>query len=535
MRKKKLDQLFQEKFKGFSEAPDEKVWRSIEASLNKKKKDKKAIALWWTMGSAAAIVLIALLTFNPLGKMANNPSVTDTENLPKKTKSIPLIEDSTGNDPFREDSLSKNTIVGHEKIDREIPLNQSEEANQNEVADSKKAPSNQDPRVTANKNPKTNGIHQQVVSNTKNSIDIPQKKPQLNSNIAGNGIETDAQNVQDQPNLTETVVANPHLHNNPNPEKSVPLPTQTVVQGTAPLPEQQKNGPMETEKQESIAQTDTAIDSLNERPKKSIYEEIAATGADIDVETDDIGGRWSVGPTLAPVYFNTLGEGSPIHPIFVANSKSGNTNLSYGLSVAYQINPRLSVRSGLHKVDFGYGTNEVLYEASLLAQDGQKSNITYSDTGKNLVLISNNSDRSIVNGVESLQPELTDLSIASTIQNGILAQQFGYLEVPTELEYALVDQKFGVNLIGGVSTLFLMDNSITLTTGNLVADVGKANNLNPINFSANAGIGLDYKFSKKLRFNIDPVFKYQLNTFSNSAGSFRPFSVGIYSGLNLIF
>ena len=40
MGKKNIDKLFQEKLSDFSEMPDEKVWQSINASLDKKKKSR---------------------------------------------------------------------------------------------------------------------------------------------------------------------------------------------------------------------------------------------------------------------------------------------------------------------------------------------------------------------------------------------------------------------------------------------------------------------------------------------------------------
>jgi hypothetical protein len=116
-----------------------------------------------------------------------------------------------------------------------------------------------------------------------------------------------------------------------------------------------------------------------------------------------------------------------------------------------------------------------------------------------------------------------------------MVQQLGYIEVPLELNYAVVDKRFGVDLIGGVSSLFLVDNAVLLESNDLVTEVGEANNINSMNFSANVGMGLNYKFSPKIQINIEPVFKYQLNTFSNVSGSFRPYSIGVYSGFSFRF
>ena len=116
-----------------------------------------------------------------------------------------------------------------------------------------------------------------------------------------------------------------------------------------------------------------------------------------------------------------------------------------------------------------------------------------------------------------------------------MVQQLGYIEVPLEVNYALLDKKFGVDLIGGVSSLFLVNNSVLLESNELVTEMGEANNINSLNFSANFGMGLNYHFTPKFRFNVEPVFKYQLNTFSNVSGNFQPYSIGVYSGFTFKF
>ena len=104
-----------------------------------------------------------------------------------------------------------------------------------------------------------------------------------------------------------------------------------------------------------------------------------------------------------------------------------------------------------------------------------------------------------------------------------------------EFNYAILDKKLGVNLIGGVSSLFLVDNMVSLESGGLVTDIGQANNVNDVNFSTNVGIGINYEFSQNLQLNVEPMFKYQLNTFTETAGDFRPYAIGVYSGVRYRF
>ena len=128
-----------------------------------------------------------------------------------------------------------------------------------------------------------------------------------------------------------------------------------------------------------------------------------------------------------------------------------------------------------------------------------------------------------------------EVAARSTAREGTMVQEFGYLEVPIEFNYALIDRTFGVHLISGISSMFLVDNSVSLQSETGTTEVGEANNLNDVNFSANFGLGVQYQVSDKIRLQVEPLLKYQLNTFSNTAGSFRPYSVGIYSGIRYKF
>jgi hypothetical protein len=140
-------------------------------------------------------------------------------------------------------------------------------------------------------------------------------------------------------------------------------------------------------------------------------------------------------------------------------------------------------------------------------------------------------------------------SVGSTSENGMLPfesalvqqntgylnQEIGYLEMPLEMTYALIDKKFGLKVIGGFSTLLLQENAITVVSDNNSMLLGEANNLNNIHFSTNLGIGIKYGFMKSFEFNVEPMVKYQLNTFSTNGGDFKPYFFGIYSGVSYRF
>ncbi|WP_224484282.1 outer membrane beta-barrel protein [Robertkochia aurantiaca] len=234
--------------------------------------------------------------------------------------------------------------------------------------------------------------------------------------------------------------------------------------------------------------------------------------------------RWSLNPFAGPVYYNSLATGSPIDRQFSDNTKEGRINMSYGLNVTYEVSNRWSLRTGVNKIDMGYNTAGVEFSpevnASLMENISYNGNVpflTISDSGS--------------------RPKggTNEVSARTPVYNGSLTQQLGYLEVPLEIKYRMVDSKFGVNLIGGMSSLILTDNEIGLTSGELQTTVGEANNLNPFNLSTNLGIGFDYRVTERMLFNLEPMFKYQWNTFSGNDGGFRPYILGVYTGFSFRF
>ena len=99
MGKKNLEQLFKETFKNFQEVPDESVWKSIEASLDKKKQRRRVIPIWWRLGGVAALLAILFYIVNPFEETPTNESITVTEvenkDVPSEEKEKPNNVDGT--------------------------------------------------------------------------------------------------------------------------------------------------------------------------------------------------------------------------------------------------------------------------------------------------------------------------------------------------------------------------------------------------------------------------------------------------------
>lgn len=544
MSKKKLDELFQETFLEHNEVPDEKVWDSIAASLDKKKK-KRLLPLWWALSGIAAALVLALVIFNPFtSENSTEQIITDVEQTDSS------IEEN-GSNATKEQELLKNDENSIKIADdeKEVPVLEKNDTQVVTTEDKENSSFNN----TANKeSTQRTNIGEKWVQKD-NAVAQSQDQKIKNTSKESEGIKANSKNdlITSNTNIAQTKKIT--KQNNENQQR---LKNQdTLEKILSPTKETEVAANDEKKSQEESAnnmlndsnslekisaegnttevannQTETKQTTSDPINKKSIFDEISSQ--EEEAVADNTSKKWSAGPSVAPVYFNAIGEGSSVHSIFVANSKSGKVNMSYGVSVGYEINSKLKIRSGIHSVNFGYDTNEISFSSSLTAStNGQIDNIDYTLTARNLVVSSKPGGSALSEApVNSL-----DVSAQNPERDGFMTQQLGYLEIPVELNYTLIDKKFGLNLIGGVSSLFLMDNSVALTSGSLTTEMGEANNVNDLNFSANFGLGVNYKFSQNIQLNIEPVFKYQLNTFSETAGTFNPYALGIYSGLSFKF
>lgn len=223
-----------------------------------------------------------------------------------------------------------------------------------------------------------------------------------------------------------------------------------------------------------------------------------------------LNGKLTVATIFAPIYINSFGNGSGVDSQFKENPTSGNSSYSYGIKVAYKLNNKFSVQSGVNLINLGYTTGDI-----------------YVTPGVSIVGFSNLSN----------SPSLSKNEPISTKDNnsGSLNQVFGYVEIPVEIKYNVVNGKLGVNLIGGFSTLLLNKDEVFIETSGFSQSLGASNNLRSVNFSGNIGLDVDYSIHKNLFINVSPMFKVQTNTFSKNSGSIQPYYLGIYTGLNYKF
>lgn len=502
--KKQIDRLFRERFKDFESVPPESVWQDIATQLHpEEKKKRRAVPFWYKAAGVAA----GLLVFLAVGSLFINPKdlapelITDNENEKKQHSPAP---------------------------DQEIP------EQTHVVSTEEKTPDNAEEGPSEAQTSETKPSNNTIVSTTSALPDPEKEQEQTSPSKKGRASDATAVTASTESKKPEN---NQDTKEPITRENSSP----TTEQGIAGHSDAEKNTSQEKEKhissekdREAIAAEETDKESEKETSKKSLLEYVKEKEEKEDAVVLEEGpsNRWDIYPTVAPVYYSSFGNGSSIDSQFSDNPKSGDVNFSYGVQVSYAFSDKLSVRTGINKVALSYVTEGIEFAAS--DPNAALKNIDYSNPDV-IVAVGN---QGTLAPPPSHVPTVTEDGQVITPRNGIISgtmsQQLDYLEVPLELKYDLLDTRFGIQMIGGMSTLVLNNNEIRVQSSGFENTIGSANNLNDLSFSTNLGVGFHYKLSQKFLFNMEPMFKYQLNPYSGRS-DFKPYYLGVYSGFSWKF
>ncbi len=536
--KKNIDRLFQEKFKDFEIAPNDAVWDRISESLPKKKKKRRVIALWWQVGGvAAAIVLlftVGISVFDTENSSANKPVIVDSKDSNESNSTEeqpPNIKPNELNDNIKS-KFEKLEYVETDKNNdaSEEDNNSGSLSNKNDKAKSLTLPNHSQKNGIANNNNK----EQRNNSNLKKQKSLINTNNDKDTKVANNSkseLEKSKNELLPKSELKSVI------------KESIKDPKTAVTDKSTSKNSEDNpntfNSDTNTDNSNSNKEETTLLNELN-KEKESINNAIATQENITEKEEDDEQSRWSITPNVAPVYFSSLGQGSSLDSQFNENAKSSDINMSYGITGTYAISRKVKIRAGVNRVNLSQTTSNVFAFTGEEFSARGVGNLTAPNTTNNNAnnLSSGNIDNNGTN-VLLMSANMLDNNTTPEIFNskaaGNIDQRLGFIEVPLEVEYRLLDKKFGVNVIGGFSTFFLNQNEIYADVDGSSTLIGEASNINSTSFSANFGLGLDYELSKQWNINLEPQFKYQINTFNNTSGNFSPFIVGVYTGLSFKF
>ncbi len=261
--------------------------------------------------------------------------------------------------------------------------------------------------------------------------------------------------------------------------------------------------------------------------------------------------NWKMGMYVAPGYSSYSASHSESYSKQMTYSgNSGNANVGGGVSVQYKTSKRWIVESGVYYAQSGqesesslnifaqnknqdysfapssdksYFSNIVQVENSNMVMNSTAGVIQFNNTPKGAELSGN---------FDASNSGFTNLLVPS----GQFSQVFQFVEIPLYARYRVVDSKFGVELITGLNTGIVVGNDAYISNQYGVQNIGETLDISSVNIAGTLGVGLNYELGKNFAVALEPRFLYYLNSInSNPSVEFRPYRIGIYTGLVYAF
>lgn len=242
-------------------------------------------------------------------------------------------------------------------------------------------------------------------------------------------------------------------------------------------------------------------------------------------------GNWGIGPRLAPVYSyrllgsNASGESDKSYFNDVENSIM---NFGAAISLSYSFNNKWSLKTGMYVSRIGQENKQVL----AIVDEGRSGMFKLS-TSSGAVFINPKKFESVM-----IQQQVSSKDTVSGgyLVNGSFIQNLDYFEVPIVMQYKVVDQRFAVNILGGLSPGILVNNRSYFESGKDKLQTGIVENVAPAVLNSLIGVGFDYAISKNVYLNMEPSFRYSIS--SISAGNDlrnHPYSISWLTGITYKF
>ena len=245
--------------------------------------------------------------------------------------------------------------------------------------------------------------------------------------------------------------------------------------------------------------------------------------------------RWTIGGKLAPVYaYRTISIDKEDLPATIIPDESYYNNLeneiysfSGGVDLKYHIKKKLSFQTGLFYSKLGQVINDVIA-------------YRYPDDKYEFVIPTSVGPINI--NSEKIPKELADSDIREDSTGNILYfnadiyQNFEYIEVPLLINYKILDKRFGVQLAGGLSPGFMVNNNAYFQVDKQKIMIDRSEEFYTVIYNSIVGLGLNYAVSEKLNFSLSPTFKYSLRSIRKDHSiEYYPYSFSIYTGISYSF
>lgn len=249
-----------------------------------------------------------------------------------------------------------------------------------------------------------------------------------------------------------------------------------------------------------------------------------------------------IGGSYAPVYaYRTNGSNGLLNNSYQSsssnnassNNEKGISTYSFGVNAQYDYNKKWEFQSGIYYSRIGQTKNALAVKNNASGKPSEFQLTTSAGEiapdklpqGVVEIIVYNN----------AIGETSTD-AITNNYIDANLLQQFDYLEIPFLAKYKLIDRRVDLKLIGGLSTGILIANETYFRMNGIKSSLGSTQNLKTMLYNSVVGIGIGYDITKKISLNIEPTFKYSLNSINtNSEYKFNPYSVGLFTGITIAF
>jgi len=255
------------------------------------------------------------------------------------------------------------------------------------------------------------------------------------------------------------------------------------------------------------------------------------------------GDRWTIAALVSPTYYSGFNYDHNALTSLLVSKEQPIVSYTGGVAFAYKINKRLSVQSGVYYSSLGNELSGISSFAGFEPYDRTKGDHNFEVLTTNGTVYTSNSDIFLIDKISAARistrytsdvfdPDKANLKYL----DNSLTQNFSYLELPFFVKYKLVDKTLGFNLIGGLSSNFLVNNAVYSSLNGGKYLIGKTEGVDAITFSSSLGMGMEYSLGKNLSLNLEPTFRYYLNPVTGTEGlRVHPYSFGIFSGLSYKF
>jgi len=248
--------------------------------------------------------------------------------------------------------------------------------------------------------------------------------------------------------------------------------------------------------------------------------------------------RWSILAMAAPTYYSQFATSENELARQIVASDQGRASYSGGVGFAYKISDRVSIQSGFYYSTMGQELGNIVAYSGFEQVSPTKGANNFKVLTPNGTVSANNPDIYLLSSsvpdrvVTRYTPDVFDPAKANLphLSNSIY-QDFSYIELPLLLRFKTIDRKVGVSFVGGVSYNFLIGNSAYTVKNGKKYSVGTTEGMSDLSLSSSFGMGMEYKFSTNLSFNIEPTFRYYLNPSNSGIAGLHNYSLGIFSGV----